>query len=273
MTLPAVHAALEQRYGPGKLLRLGRDALFFLLLLALASWQAEISLMTLLEDLPRGASELTAFFPPDLSVLPELAAPAVVTVLLALVPLPLAVALAVPLAFLSAKNLVPPPVRAIARSYITFQRNLPEIVMVLLLVRAFGLGPFPGIVAIVLGSLGMLGKLLADAIEEIDPRRLEALACTGAGTGRMIRFAVIPELMPTLIANVLFRFEINMRQAGLLGAVGAGGLGYELSYSLNLLEYERATTTVMVLLALIASAELISDRLRRRLLQGRRHDD
>lgn len=273
MTNGPSREVLDLRYGPGKLLRLGRGAAFLLLLLVLASWQAEISLGTLIRDLPRGASELAAFFPPDLSALPELLAPALVTVLLALVPLPLAVALAVPLSFLGAKNLVPAPVRAVARSYITFQRNLPEIVMVLLLVRAFGLGPLPGIVAIVLGSLGMLGKLLADAIEEIDPRRLEALACTGAGTGRIIRFAVIPELMPTLIANVLFRFEINMRQAGLLGAVGAGGLGYELSYALNLLEYERATTTVIVLLALIAIAEFVSDSLRRRLLQGRRHDD
>ncbi len=264
---------LEQRYGPSKLLRLGRGALFLLLLVFLASWQAEVSLDTLFRDLPQGASELKAFFPPDFSILGELLAPALVTVLLALVPLPIAVALAVPLAFLGAKNLVPRPVRVIARSYITLQRNLPEIVMVLLLVRAFGLGPFPGIAAIVLGSVGMLSKLLADAIEEIDPRRLEALICTGAGTGRVIRYAVIPELMPTLIANVLFRFEINMRQAGLLGAVGAGGLGYELSYALNLLEYERVTMTVLVLLALIATAEALSDRLRRRLLRGRRHDD
>lgn len=264
---------LEQRYGPSKLLRLGRRALFLLLLVLLASWQAEVSLDTLLRDLPKGASELKAFFPPDFSILGELLAPALVTVLLALVPLPIAVALAVPLAFLGAKNLVPRPVRVVARSYITLQRNLPEIVMVLLLARAFGLGPFPGIAAIVLGSVGMLSKLLADAIEEIDPRRLEALVCTGAGTGRVIRYAVIPELMPTLIANVLFRFEINMRQAGLLGAVGAGGLGYELSYALNLLEYERVTMTVLVLLGLIATAEALSDRLRRRLLRGRRHDD
>ena len=133
---------LEQRYGPSKLLRLGRGALFLFLLVLLASWQAEVSLDTLLRDLPKGASELKAFFPPDFSILGELLAPALVTVLLALVPLPIAVALAVPLAFLGAKNLVPRPVRVVARSYITLQRNLPEIVMVLLLVRAFGLGPF-----------------------------------------------------------------------------------------------------------------------------------
>ena len=135
----------------------------------------------------------------------------------------------------------------------------------LILVRAFGLGPLPGIVALVFGSIGMLGKLVADAIEEIDQSIIDNVAITGASWWQTVRYAVIPVVMPNIIANTIFRFEINMRQAGLLGAVGAGGLGWELAYALNLLEYERVTMTFLVLLLLVTTAELVSDQLRRRL--------
>lgn len=273
MLSPALDSELELRYGDAKLWRGLRWAVVAVLLLVLAGWQAEVDLRTLLRDLPTGLGKLGVFFPPDLSALPELVEPAIVTLLLALVPLPIGVALAIPIAFAGAANIAPPWLRTIARTYITFQRNLPEIVLVLLLVRAFGLGAFPGIVAIALGSIGMLSKLFADAIEEIDAEQLEAIECTGASRWQVIRYAVIPALMPSLVANGLFRFEINMRQAGLLGAVGAGGLGYELSYALNRLEYQHVTMTVLVLLLLIALAERISDTLRRVLLAEGREGD
>lgn len=273
MLTPALDAELQFRYGRARVFRALRWALVAVLLLVLAGWQAEVDLQTLFEDLPAGIGKLALFLPPAWSALPELVAPAIVTLLLALVPLPIGIALAIPIAFAGAANIAPPWLRPIARTYITFQRNLPEIVLVLLLVRAFGLGAFPGIVAIALGSVGMLSKLFADAIEEIDQDQLDAIACTGASRWQVIRYAVIPALMPALIANGLFRFEINMRQAGLLGAVGAGGLGYELSYALNRLDYPHVTITFLVLLLLIALAERISDALRRVLLSEGRSGD
>ena len=266
MLSPAFDAELKLRYGDAKLWRGLRWVVVTLLLLVLAGWQAEVDVQTLFRDLPTGIGKLAMFFPPDISALPELLEPALVTLLLALVPLPIGVALAIPVAFAGAANIAPPWLRLIARTYITLQRNIPEIILVLLLVRAFGLGAFPGIVAIALGSIGMLSKLFADAIEEIDREQLEAIECTGASRWQVIRYAVIPALMPSLVANGLFRFETNMRQAGLLGAVGAGGLGYELSYALNRLEYQHVTMTVLVLLLLIALAEFLSDTLRRALL-------
>lgn len=273
MVSTAVDAELEARYGPSRWWRAGRLGLLAALVLAAAGWQADVDLAELARDLPTGVAKLAGFLPPDWSAMPELLQPALVTLLLALVPLPLGVALSIPVAFAAAGNLAPRWLRLAMRSYITFQRNLPEIIMVLLLVRALGLGPLPGIVAITLGSVGMLGKLLADAIEEIEPDQLDAIAATGAGRWVVIRYGVVPALMPALVANSLFRFEINMRQAGLLGAVGAGGLGYELQYALNLLEYERVTMAFLMLLALVALAEQISDRLRAALLaEGRHHD-
>ena len=265
MNLPTTLSTdfLRARYGVSKLYRIGRLSLLMLLLIGVSSYQAEVNLVELIRELPEGASKLAEFWPPDWSALPELIEPALVTLLMALIPLPIGLILAVPLALAAANNLSPNWVRLPVRIYITLQRNLPEFILVLLLVRAFGLGPLPGIVALVFGSLGMLGKLVADAIEEIDKSILDNVAITGANWFQTVRYAVIPCVLPNIIANTIFRFEINMRQAGLLGAVGAGGLGWELSYSLNLLEYERVTMTFLVLLGLIAGAELISDRLRR----------
>lgn len=267
MITPALEQELHDRYGTRKLVRAGRWIVFFGLLIVVCGIVAEVDLGMMIRDFPTAAGKLAEFFPPDTSALPELLQPAIVTLLLALVPLPLGVAIAIPVAFAASRNIAPPWLRLVARTYITAQRNLPEIILVLLLVRAFGLGPFPGIVAIVLGSVGMLAKLIADAIEEIDDRVLEGIEATGATRWQVIRFGIIPEVTPNIIANSLFRLEVNMRQAGLLGAVGAGGLGWELQYSLNLLEYERVTMTFLVMLALVAFVELVSDRLRRLVLE------
>ncbi|MGJ3242409.1 MAG: phosphonate ABC transporter, permease protein PhnE [Opitutales bacterium] len=259
---------ISQRYGPAKLGRLVRYLLFALLLVLLAGWQAKVNIPELLADLPTGLSKLATFFPPLWSALPGLVQPALVTILLALLPLPIGMVLSLPVALAAARNIAPADLRFLTRAYITFQRNFPEFILVLLLVRAFGLGPYPGIVAIALGTVGMLAKLWADAIEEVDPKILESLEATGASHFQIIRYGVIPEIMPALIAHSIFRFEVNMRQAGLLGAVGAGGLGWELSYSLNLLEYERVTVTFLFLLLLILVAEKVSDFLRRRILEA-----
>lgn len=266
MITAAIEQELETRYGSSKVYRAARWLVFALLLVLLAGYAVDARLGELLRDLPGAAGKLSEFFPPAFSALPELIEPAIVTLLLALIPLPLGVALAIPVALAASKNIAPPWLRFTARTYITAQRNLPEIVLVLLLVRAFGLGPLPGIAAIVLGSVGMLGKLFADAIEEIDDRVMESIEVTGASRWQLIRYGVIPEITPGIIANSLFRLEVNMRQAGLLGAVGAGGLGWELAYSLNLLEYERVTMTFMVMLALVASVESVSDYFRRTIL-------
>lgn len=266
MITASAEEQLRNRYGTAKIYRALNWIIFSLLLILAAGFVVEANLIEFVSDFPEAAGKLSEFVPPDFSALPELIEPAIVTLLLALIPLPIGVALSIPLALAAARNISPPWLRFVARTYITAQRNLPEIVLVLILVRAFGLGPFPGIMAIVMGSVGMLAKLIADAIEEIDDRTLEALEATGASHWQVIRYGVIPEVTPNIIANSLFRLEVNMRQAGLLGAVGAGGLGWELTYSLNLLEYERVTMTFLVMLGLVAMIEIISDYFRRIML-------
>ena len=158
--------------------------------------------------------------------------------------------------------------RSIARTLIGVERALPEIIVLLLLVAALGVGPFPGVIALAIGSVGMLGKLFADAIEELDAKVLESVGSVGATRSQIIRFAVLPEVMPALLSNSIFRFEVNIRASVLLGAVGAGGIGFELQKAMALLEYERAMMAVLVTLLLVFGAERVSDFLRRRVLDG-----
>jgi phosphonate transport system permease protein len=123
-----------------------------------------------------------------------------------------------------------------------------------------------GIIALALGSIGMLGKLFADAMEEIDPRLLESIECVGGSRLQVLRYGILPSVLPSLIANSLFRFEINIRSAALLGMVGAGGIGYELSQSMALLEYRRATVAIAVTLTLVFLTERSSAFLRNRIM-------
>jgi len=266
MTPP--HLASHRASG---LRRLLRPALIALTLAAVVAWaavQCKVSLGELARGAVRGVEVLAFFFPPDWSAMPELFGPAFVTVLLAAVATPLGVALSLLFGLAAARNLAPSWLRTPARMLIGLERALPEIIILLLLVAALGVGPFPGVIALAIGSIGMLGKLLADAIEEIDARVLESVETVGATRWQIIRHAVIPEVLPSFLANAIFRFEVNIRASVLLGAVGAGGIGFELSKAMSLLEYERAMMAVLVTLALVFGAERVSDVLRRRVLEG-----
>jgi phosphonate transport system permease protein len=114
----------------------------------------------------------------------------------------------------------------------------------------------------------MLAKLLADAIEEIEPQMLEAVEVTGATRSQMIRYAVIPQILPSLLANGLFRFEVNVRAGVILGAIGAGGIGYVMSTSMRSMDYQRASMATLLTLVLVFGSERISDFFRGRILGG-----
>lgn len=223
---------------------------------------------TFFPGLLKGAEVLRFFFPPEWSALREMIVPALVTVLLAALATPLGVVLSFFFGLAGARNLAPNWLRTSARLIIGVERALPEIIVLLLLVAALGVGPFPGVIALAIGSVGMLGKLFADAIEEIDARVIESVESVGATRWQVIRHAVLPEVMPALLSNSIFRFEVNLRASVLLGAVGAGGIGFELQKAMALLEYERAMMAVLVTLLLVFGAERVSDFLRKRVLDG-----
>ena len=242
-------------------------AAVFTTLVAVSGYLSEVNLTDLWKGIFKGISLLALFLPPDWSASKEMIQSAIVTVLICLVATPIGAVFSIVFGLAAARNIAPRWLRLTARSLIAVERGLPEIVILLVLVAAFGLGPFAAVMALAVGSIGMLGKLLADAIEEIDPRVLDSVAAVGATPWQVIRHAVLPEVLPAFVANSIFRFEVNIRASVLLGAVGAGGIGYELNAAIIQLEYSRATVAALISLLLVFLSERVSDRLRSRVLR------
>ncbi len=194
--------------------------------------------------------------------------PLAVTVVLAMAATIMGMCLSLPCALAASSNLAPGPMRLAMRAFIALERGLPEIVQLLLLIAIFGLGVVPGLIALSISSIGMLAKLLADAIEEIEPQMLEAVAGTGATRSQVIRYAVVPQILPALFANGLFQFEFNVRTSIILGAIGAGGIGYVMRTSMMSMDYRTSCMATLLTLALVFSTERVSDFLRARILSG-----
>lgn len=190
------------------------------------------------------------------------------TLLMALLGTVLATVLSVPLAFLAARNTTPHPlVMTAACGVITFCRAVPDLVFAIVLVRAMGIGVLAGVLALALHSVGMLGKLFADAIEEIDEGPREAVRSTGAGRLAVLVSGVVPQVVPAWIGTFVYRVDINLRTSVVLGFVGAGGIGFALQSSLRSLSYDSALGLVLAVLAVLAVMEVASVGVRHLLLR------
>ncbi len=223
-----------------------------------------------LDDIRIGniAGLLTRMWPPSFDEINLILELAFQTLWMAVLGTALAVLISIPVAVAAASNLSGPWVRSLARGLIAVLRAIPDLVFALILVRSLGLGPLAGILAIGLHSVGMLGRMFADAIEQVDQRTLEALRATGASKSQVFFAAIWPQLSPSLIANSLFRLDINLRSAAVLGLVGAGGLGLLLERTLGQLDYRGALGAVAVILVFILGFELLSLGVRRLIISG-----
>jgi phosphonate transport system permease protein len=173
------------------------------------------------------------------------------------------VLLAFPLSILAARNVTPgKPFYYAARAIIGVTRAVPDLVWALLFVTAVGLGPFPGALALAVHSVGMLGRLFAEVIEDMDMGPVEALTLTGAGRLQVFANAVVPGVMPSLLGIALYRFDENLRSSLVLGFVVAGGIGFELLTAMNLFQYQTVAFLLIVTFVLVACAERISAYLR-----------
>lgn len=241
-------------------------------LAALVVWAAgrcEINLTGLPQSAWRVGGILQGFIPPEWSAWNELLPEAGKTVLLAASATLLAFFFSVPIGLAGARNVAPAWLRLPVRFLLGLERATPEVLILLFFVVAFGLGPFAGIVTLGLASVAMLGKLMADAMEEADATVAEAVQATGASRWQVIRYGILPEVWPALVASTLFRFDYNMRSTIVLGAVGAGGLGQEILVSISRLRFPRATLAALLSLVIILAAEQISNRVRQHWLGAR----
>ena len=173
-----------------------------------------------------------------------------------------------PLAFLAAKNMTPVWVNTGIRQVLNAIRAVPELLVAMLLIPITGLGPWTGAVALGLHSIGTLGKLSSEVVEGIDPGPVEAVAAVGGGRVSRVRFAVIPQVLPTIVAYWLYRFEINIRASAVLGVVGAGGVGAELVAQLKFRDFARAGTVMFLTIGAVLLVDTISARVRRRIISG-----
>ncbi|WOI56305.1 phosphonate ABC transporter, permease protein PhnE [Palleronia sp. LCG004] len=175
----------------------------------------------------------------------------------------LGVALSVPIAIGAARNLAPRPVYYVCRSIIAVSRSLQEIIIAIFLVAMFGFGPFAGFLTLSFATIGFLGKLLADDIEEIDARQAEAVRATGASWGQLVNYAVQPQVMPRLIGLSLYRLDINFRESAVIGIVGAGGIGATLNTAIDRYEYDSAGAILLIIIGVVMLAEYGSSYLRK----------
>jgi len=210
---------------------------------------------------------LTRMFPPDLKILTRVFNETLLTIQLAWVSTVIAAFLSVPFGFIAASNIFEGLwLRRAVIFVLNADRAIDSLILALFFVSAVGLGPFPGTLALAIHSVGMLGKLFADAIEAIDPGPVEALRSAGAGKLATIRWAVWPQVAPHFISYFLFRFELNVRVAVVLGLVGAGGIGFLLTQYMRLFQYQRVCTVILVILVLVMVVDYFSSKLRRSVL-------
>jgi phosphonate transport system permease protein len=145
-------------------------------------------------------------------------------------------------------------------------RTVPEIVYALIFVVAFGIGPFAGFLALTIHTTGAMGKLYAEANENIDERQLDGVRASGGNWFEVIRFAVLPQVLPNFTTYTLWRLELNIRSAAIVGFVGAGGIGQELYHAISFNYYEDVSAIVLMVVATIMVIDLVCERLRHRLI-------
>jgi phosphonate transport system permease protein len=200
--------------------------------------------------------------PPDLSVLGAALDGAWRTFEIAFLGTAVSAVLAVSLGFLTARNVTPSPVFYPARAVLSFFRSIDTLVYALLFVAAVGLGPFAGVLAVVAYTTTSLAKLYSETIEGIDPGPVDAIMATGATRLQILRFGVLPQVIPLFISYILYRLESNIRAATVLGFVGAGGIGFYLQTYLRMLDYPAASTTLLVTIAMVVAVDFASSRFR-----------
>ena len=204
--------------------------------------------------------------PPDFSKLPAAVWPTLQTVDIALFGTFVGIIIAVPLALLAAANMTPSRYAYYAaRAIIGFTRAVPDLVWALLFVTAVGLGPFPGGLALGVHSVGMLGRLFAETIEQMDMAPIHALQLTGARRIQVFSHGIIPSILPALLGISLYRLDENIRSSLVLGFVGAGGIGFELLTAMNLFQYQEVSLLLIIIFVIVLGAERLSATLRERL--------
>jgi phosphonate transport system permease protein len=220
----------------------------------------EIDFIKLVSDSSKYLRDiLSRMLPPDFSNLNKLIYAMLETIEIAFLGTFIAIVLSIPLGLMSAKNIAPNYVIfLIARTITIFFRAIPEFIMAMILVIAIGFGALPGVLALGIHTMGFLAKFYAEDIEHVNKGPIEALKSSGASRLQIISFGIIPQIIPSFIANNLYILDRNVRMATMLGIVGAGGIGYELQSSFRMFEYPRVSAIILIIFITIFIIDNIS---------------
>jgi phosphonate transport system permease protein len=205
-------------------------------------------------------STLARFLEVDFSIVPQLFEPALETILMATLATLAGLVLSIPVAWLGAANITPLGTTsyAVGRFLMTMSRSVHEIVWGLIFVSAVGLGALAGVLAMAVRSIGFISKTIAEAIEDVDPKPIEAIRATGGTKFQILLFAIVPQIIPVFVGNMIFEWDINIRRSTILGLVGAGGLGLLLFRQMAMSNQGGITTVILAVLALIVFGEVVS---------------
>lgn len=228
---------------------------------------SDMSLDRLAGSLGNLVEFLSHAFPPETDRLSAVTLATVETFEIALVGTVFGSLLSLPLALLAARNTSPHfLVYSVTRGLISFVRSIPDLVWGLIFVVVIGLGPIAGIMAITVDTIGFCGRFFSERVEELDPGPIKALRATGASVYGVTAGAIVPMAFPSFVATSMFALELATRSAVVLGLVGAGGIGVELSTSMQLLRYDEALTIILVIFAVVIAVERTAAAVRRRII-------
>lgn len=234
------------------------------LYLLLATSTVEVNWARVWDGLGRGWAFVQSFFRPDFTTRGADILQGMIESLTMTVTATVAgILVSVPIGIGAARNLAPVPVYLFCRGIIALSRALQEVIVAIFFVAMFGFGPFAGFLTLTFNTIGFLGKLLAEDIEDIDEAQVEAIRATGASWPQLVNWAVQPQVMPRLIGLSLYRLDINFRESAVIGIVGAGGIGATLETAMDRYEYDSAAAILLLIIAIVMLAEYSSSHVRK----------
>lgn len=232
-----------------------------------SAWGTEFNLAKLAAGGPAIYDLGGRMLPPDLAILPKLAAPMIETLQMALLGTTIPIFIALPLALLAATNTGRSrALGAAVRVFLHTMRTIPELLWAMVLVSAVGLGTFPGVLALIFHTTGGLGKFYYEAIEAVDRGVIEAMEATGASRFKVIWFGILPSCLPILMSSTLAYWDYNNRAATILGLVGAGGIGLAMTHAIQAFRYPAAVTCLILIVVILTVIDRISAALRARVI-------
>lgn len=264
-TQVSTHQDVLKCYGE----RWKRQSLQVMTLLAIILWAAWYVNLLNFEILANGLPALGTLagesFPPDFTYINDWFFPLLDTLAMSIAGTAVAVMFSVPMAFLAARNTTPHGVIfQLARVVLNALRSVPELIMGIIFVAAVGFGALPGVLALALHSIGMVGKFFAEAIEHVDEAPVEAARAAGASPMQVLYHAVLPQVMPQFADVAVYRWEYNFRASTVMGMVGAGGIGFELMGSLRIMQYQEVLAILLVILLMVTLVDALSGVLRKK---------